>query len=1358
MKFLLDLLTRVRSLPLPQKTALALPLVVTVLVILWILHAGPFERDLAKTLTLVGILLFFLILFLLIRFLRKRSERKEGDKLNKEVIDSVKDARGASVEQAEYEIQFENRLKEHIALLKQKDIDFYTIPWYVIIGEPASGKTTMMKSSALSFDEKNLEGVKGTGGTLFVDWFLTMEGVILDTAGRLTVSEAEANLDQWIRFLKMLRRVRPHCPINGVIVVVPCDSMLSDDRNKREENAEKIRQALFEIQRNLEIQFPVWLVATKSDLVLGFTEFANLFGVDQQRQMLGWSKPGSFQQPWSNEEFENGFSSVLGRVENWRSKFLSRTDLTVRELELINLFPTQFERLHEPLSQYIQDMLTTGLLGDPLFFRGFYFTSGVQLGRPIPAGSHTRLGESGLLDHLEDLFPDSKAFFIRDFFREKVFQEQGLVVRPKRAEMQDRRARRWARIASAGVAVAACLLIGWGYWLYKKQSGYRGLMEKQLTGVQDKDLRGEFNGKKISEIFQNPTGEELDPNDVVVERLIRDDLKSAKNKWRGTRVLLSGLGKSSHREAFQKVHALYVRDRILRPVLQKAIRSLETTNVDQILAMPPGAERDAKVNDLEDQFQAVLGCYCAGRGTDPRGPEKEDFAHLLKLQEGSWSGLADAFDEVQALSKADRLAVWGAERYDLPLWGIFDRDYDGKLIRLANRVAEYRSESAVAWWSDLKEIAKECSDTLDNSDLQDGAEMSLAGLQEAQGMLLDGLEKVANHLRTFVRPDGNYSPEGSKKKCESLYQRWMDKAAGTTLVDRFQAGLKTSADQLGNRIVDQKKAMEEYAFLVSVVDATPTLTPAAAAFRKCLGENFKQENIFPPEKTTRYDCAREIGRRENWDDPRPELDVCLNTILSEKKRTSLLCKELESDEGYLSRSPWIDWKDILQNADEELMDAAWRLWAAKCAWDSGVKRWAEEQLGARQSEIERRMEEGYYMDVLTTLGDFHEWIGEGNFDRRYEEEEVRDPFLVEFDRVRVAIAKLYYDDWKSQVDRAKREIRQAVDDALGKIDWEGKARAISDVHRLKLPKWERLPKEFEEGWIPASDFYDEESFKIPREQLVGGMERVALDAECIDKLRTERHLEIFAEDIRNNKRVRFAHRIQGGARCEEVYRELIPEEPTRREAVGIELVREKYSAMHPSKDASTKTWMKCEHLEEINRVVEKQTAEITLGQRNFYQAVQEWRELLCAEKNVTVEMELARASALPYAFFYFLEEASNRRAPVYLQEETGGGSKSWNWPAKRLAEGQWALEITEQPVPLEDQPALMLRGDNGVLGLLAELRSFSDPTWMITPSEDGGWDVQREGRKKVLSIRILVDGKPVEAGKLEELDWSVWRS
>ena len=64
MKFLIDLLTRVRSLPLPQKTALALPLVVTVLVILWILHAGPFERDLAKTLTLVGILLFFVILFL----------------------------------------------------------------------------------------------------------------------------------------------------------------------------------------------------------------------------------------------------------------------------------------------------------------------------------------------------------------------------------------------------------------------------------------------------------------------------------------------------------------------------------------------------------------------------------------------------------------------------------------------------------------------------------------------------------------------------------------------------------------------------------------------------------------------------------------------------------------------------------------------------------------------------------------------------------------------------------------------------------------------------------------------------------------------------------------------------------------------------------------------------------------------------------------------------------------------------------------------------------------------------------------------------------------------------------------------
>src|SRR4029079_14149162 len=110
------------------------------------------------------------------------------------------------------------------------------------------------------------------------------------TAGRFTFQEESApDQQEWSTFLKLLRRHRKYCPINGAIVVIPAPSLVEDSLEEQEKKAKNIRHKLLHLQKGLEIRFPIFIVVTKADRVLGFTEFFSKLDPEEQRQLFGWS-------------------------------------------------------------------------------------------------------------------------------------------------------------------------------------------------------------------------------------------------------------------------------------------------------------------------------------------------------------------------------------------------------------------------------------------------------------------------------------------------------------------------------------------------------------------------------------------------------------------------------------------------------------------------------------------------------------------------------------------------------------------------------------------------------------------------------------------------------------------------------------------------------------------------------------------------------------------------------------------------------------------------------------------------------------------------------------------------------------
>ena len=379
----------------------------------------------------------------LFEYLRKGREKQKGKAFEGELRKDSQSA-GASKEEVREALKdLSVKWLEAVQNLKAAGLDIYSLPWYLLIGEPQSGKSTTLKNSGLEFPVGG-DALSGAGGTRNCDWWFANEAVILDTAGRFTFQEEAApDASEWSSFLKLLRKHRGYCPINGVLVVIPCTSLLEDSPEEQDKKAQNIRAKLIHIQRLLDIRFPIFFLITKADRALGFSEFFTKLDPVEQRQLFGWSNPAGPEKPYDPNVVDAAWDQIVTRVHKLRLKFLS-TEENVANADRFLVFPEELRALKDPVRRYLDGILTQSRYDEPFVFRGFYISSGVQQGKPIAQATRDLLkGPSGstgdVIESLENIFKKSRAFFIKDFYEKKVFPEQGLVTKTRAAAEREKK-------------------------------------------------------------------------------------------------------------------------------------------------------------------------------------------------------------------------------------------------------------------------------------------------------------------------------------------------------------------------------------------------------------------------------------------------------------------------------------------------------------------------------------------------------------------------------------------------------------------------------------------------------------------------------------------------------------------------------------------------------------------------------------------------------------------------------------------------------------------------------------------------------------------------------------------------------
>ena len=387
----------------------------------------PLESEFSR-LVAIGLVVGVWVLMRIVKWLKAS---RASDMLVGAVLKQSKEKDKPSAEQTKLRERFE----EAVAILKQQrksGTNLYELPWYVFIGAPGSGKTTALLNSGLRFPLEQRMGrgkLQGVGGTRNCDWWFTEEAVFLDTAGRYTTQDSDASSDSegWKEFLTLLATYRKRRPLNGIVLTLSAQDLLTQGEIEREDHVEKARRRLNELTRDLRVQLPVYLMVTKCDTIPGFTEYFDDLTQEGRAQVWGVTFP--YEQTLDGsapDAFAPEFDALMARL-NARIFARLEEEKGARRRGTIFAFPQQMAALRDLLVQFVSDVFTSSHIDAQILLRGVYFTSGTQDGTQID-----RL--LGAIGRRFGVAPDAvapppgrgKAFFVERLLKTVIIGESGL--------------------------------------------------------------------------------------------------------------------------------------------------------------------------------------------------------------------------------------------------------------------------------------------------------------------------------------------------------------------------------------------------------------------------------------------------------------------------------------------------------------------------------------------------------------------------------------------------------------------------------------------------------------------------------------------------------------------------------------------------------------------------------------------------------------------------------------------------------------------------------------------------------------------------------------------------------------------
>ncbi|ACC75165.1 type VI secretion system membrane subunit TssM [Paraburkholderia phymatum] len=436
----------------------------------------------------------------------------------------------------------------------------YELPWYIALGSKSSGKTSALLNAGLAFPvAEQMQRAAGAAQkpTANVDWWLTNDAVLIDTAGYYTrhgtsghalppppesnnpterkatdtrteneksghgkaldapkastasttwadPAQARQRMDseEWLGFLGMLRTHRPRAPINGALLAVNLGELTSQDDSSRMAEAAALRARLAELRGELGIRFPVYLVVTGMDQLTGFAEYFSSLTAEGRAQPWGFTLPYG-KETIAKEGVTARCRSELGQLAQRLERGIDTRlqdeydPLHRRKLAALS---QEFAALSAPLIELIERVFLDSRYDDTQLYstlRGVYFTSAEQAGNERVAERRTIVQRviAGMKAPATSLREaTSEGFFLHDLFTKVVIPEAHLVRPNLRWEF------RFRLLRLVGHALALLLFVWLAIGLcvsFGNNSDYLGAIARKTQAL----------AARVAQLYHDPKAE-----------------------------------------------------------------------------------------------------------------------------------------------------------------------------------------------------------------------------------------------------------------------------------------------------------------------------------------------------------------------------------------------------------------------------------------------------------------------------------------------------------------------------------------------------------------------------------------------------------------------------------------------------------------------------------------------------------------------------------------------------------------------------------------------------------------------------------------------------------------------------------
>lgn len=785
--------------------------------------------------TLIGLIIFAIMLRWILRW---RTRRKAAQSLEEELMPEPV---GDGVVLAE-------RMQDALAKLKKSGgkTYLYDLPWYVIIGPPGAGKTTALRNSGIEFPGSDT-AIEGFGGTRNCDWWFAEDAVLIDTAGRYTTQDSDAAADEasWSAFLEILKRGRVNQPINGVILAFSAEDMMTSTPEALAEHAETVRKRLSEIHEILKIDFPVYVMFTKADLISGFREYFSSFTQARRKAVWGATFQTRDKDLETFKDVPREFDKLLGRLSDEVIDRMAEEPDGISRVAIFGL-PGQMGLLRDNVSDFLRRVFEPTRYKSNAILRGFYFTSGTQEGTPIDqvlgAMARNDGADSGAFKPAF-MSGKGKSFFLHDLLKTVIFAERDWVSHDARAV---RRTRIWRSVGLGvvtTVSVGVMALLGWSFW-----------RNATLLQVADSHARAYFEEAQPELTRILVTSDDTNPILLPLEKLrnLRAGYEQSDRP-----AIQERLGLSQHSRINNAARQAYSQalERMLRPRL---MLHLETTLRDQMqVDNAEGTYRSLKVyillggqqggapddNAIKTYFAAVWAQQFPSTGQlDEREELEEHLAAMLEMDE-----LVRAEDRIGI----DAELVRGAQE-DIVNLPLAEQSYAA--------IKDQALTSGVQDFNFVEEIGGRVEQVFVTTDGSALIDLSVSGIYTFEGYWGFFLEEVTQ-ARTRLEDDQwvlgdaanrvNYDAQlaGLERDVHALYQRdfvaaWRAMFAqigiGTLTNDPpSYGGLDALSSATGSPLLDLVEAVDAETRLTRLYDAIADISPediASGGVESALGD------------------------------------------------------------------------------------------------------------------------------------------------------------------------------------------------------------------------------------------------------------------------------------------------------------------------------------------------------------------------------------------------------------------------------------------------------------------------------------------------------------------------------------------